>query len=127
MNNYERNRNPEKGLVKGLMDSMKGTVKSSPLKRNLAGEYGKRHWLLGLKEEFEAQYPEGLDKKEYLNAVREFRKRHYEELPEEERLQWVERYDQELKETAMLNTSSNDNKHSRANQYVKGRFSSFLC
>lgn len=82
--------------------------------KNPASEYTKRHWP-ELRDAFRAEHPEGVEKNMFLKELQIFTKRKFEELSEEDCLDWIQQLQEEAEQSVRLNNETND-EHSRANQ-----------
>ncbi|KAE9390558.1 hypothetical protein BT96DRAFT_946050 [Gymnopus androsaceus JB14] len=94
------------GLLKGIMGAMKPSTKSTTHAiKNPAS-----------KDAFHTKHPEGVQKNMFLNELQIFMKWKFEELSEEDCLDWIQQLQEEAEQSARLNNETNDD-HSHVNQY----------
>lgn len=113
-----KSKSPETGLVSVVLNNLAKPSPSGNRIKDPALAYGKRHWDDLLKDEFYAEHP-GIssDDPHFLDHVRVFKRRKFDELPEEERLKWGAKVKQELDEqAAKLSNVDLEDRHSRANE-----------
>lgn len=114
--NQFKGKNENKSLVQGILTNITKPSPSTSRVKDPALEWGTQNWDDELKEQFYIEYPD-IDQTDpnFLPLVRAFKKRKFEELPEIERMGWIQKMKDNVAEQS-TKLSEPTESHTRANE-----------